>query len=488
MSRRPTAAVALALLLVLAGCSLGFQPGERTETQTETETEEPPGPPADGHLGYYDGYWYNQSLDVDETDGLNESEQEAVFARAMARVQLLRGLEFRSDVEIELITREQFREEYGDVAGPPPADGVRTLDNAQHEALFLVSADEDVVDVRQANRGDLVLGFYQPGEGTITVVSEQDPPSLPNERTVAHELVHALQDQRFNLSAMQRGGTLDAVNARNGLVEGSAGLVEYEYRRNCETGEWQCIGVRDGAERAAPQEGFHFGVYFVGFFPYAEGPTFVEHHRDRGGWEAVDAMYDDPPSASAEIVYPPTYGTDAYGSATVEDRNADEWERVRSERGDHATVGLSGLASMFAYTAYAEGGEGPSVVDAGAFENLDEDGRLDRKRPFRYDLPQATGWEADRLHAYRNGDGETAVVWNVTFDDEANATEFRDGYAQVVEFWGGQTRDGDGEGAVWTLEGEEFDGAVWVDRDGASVTVVKAPSVEDLGDVYGPAG
>ena len=471
------AAVALAAMLLLAGCNVGFAPGG-----TEAEPTERPNA---GELGQYNGYWYNQSLDVDASDGLDEAEQEAVFSRAMARVQLLRGLEFEQDVEIELVTRETFREEYGDVATPDPSEDVRALDNAQHEALFLVPGDRDVVEVRQGNRGDLVLGFYQPSTGGITLVSENDPPTLPNERTLAHELVHALQDQRFGLGSIE-GRTLDQVNARSGLIEGTAGVVEQEYERNCETGRWDCAGVGTEADRAAPQEGFHYGVYFVDFFPYAEGPTFVDHHRDRGGWEAVDAMYDDLPNASAEVIYPPTYDTDAYGPAALEDRSDADWTRIEAEAGSHATVGQAGLASMFAYTAYTDNGTGRAVVDVDDFENVGDDGRLDDRRPFTYDITYAEGWYGDRLHAYRNAD-ETAFVWNVTFRDEANATEFVDGYEQVLEYWGGETAGTRGDGTVWRLAGGEFDGAVWVARDGTGVTVVKAPDAADLGDVYAPA-
>ena len=471
------AAIALAALLLLAGCNVGFAPGESDAEPTE-------GPNA-GELGQYNGYQYNQTLVVDAADGLNETEQEAVFSRAMARVQVLRGLEFEEDVEIELVTRETFREQYGNVTTADPAADARAIDNAQHEALFLVPGDRDVVEVRRGNRGDLVLGFYQPSTGNITLVSENDPATIPNERTLAHELVHALQDQRFDLAAAN-GGTLDQVNARSGLIEGSAGVVEREYERNCESGEWQCAGVGADGDRAAPQPGFHFGVYFVDFFPYAEGPTFVEHHRDRGGWDAIDAMYDDLPNASAEVIHPATYDTDAYGPATLADRSGAGWERVESDRGSHATVGQAGLAAMFAYTAYDDGGTGSGVVDIEDFENVGDDGRLDDRRPFTYDISYAEGWYGDRLHAYRDG-GEISFVWNVTFRDEANATEFVDGYEQVLEYWGGEAGETRNGGTVWTLSGDEFDGAVWIERDGNSVTVVKAPAPDELGDVHWPA-
>jgi hypothetical protein len=472
MTRRPAAALTLAVVFALAGCTVGYQPGGGAAGGAPTD---------DVSLGYYDGYRYNETLGIDAEDGLSADETEAVVSRAMARVQLLRGLRFEEDVDVEIVGRETFREEYGDVWGDPTADQ-RRLDNAQYEALFLVGPDEDVVDVRRNNRGGVVLGFYQPGEGRLVVVSRNDPATLDDELTLAHELVHALQHQHFGLSF--DGSTLDSLNARNGLIEGDATVVEQAYEHNCETGAWECVGV-DTASGGLPED-FHWGVYFLGYFPYAEGPSFVEHYRERGGWDAVDRIHGDRPTASAEIIHPETYRRDVYGNATIEDRNGPAWDRVRIEGGaDAATVGEAGLATMFAYTAYA--GDSPGVVDRDAFRNEGPDG-LDPDRPYTYDIEYAEGWYADRLHAYERG-GETAYVWNVTFVDRANATTFTEGYGAVAAHWSGDRRARE-DGTVWTFDGDEsrFRGAVWIERDGNAVTIVKAPNGSALGEVYAPAG
>ncbi len=465
METRPVAAVALVAVLVLAGCSAGYQP-----TPSEPAT---PGDSGDG------------GLDVDAADGLTDAELEAVVDRAMARVETLRGLEFQEDVEVDLVTREEYREEYAGITVANGSDAERTVDNVQHEALFLVGPDEDVREVRRDNRGDNVLGFYRPGAGDIVLVSESEPATLGDELTLAHELDHALQDQHFDLSTVGNRSTLDGTNARNGLVEGDALVVQRAYERRCTSGEWDCVGTTGGSGGGAVGEDFHFGVYYVGFFPYAEGPSFVRYHRERGGWEAVDAMYDDPPATTAAVVEPGTYGTDAYGEATLSDRSDRAWERVTvGGEPAGATVGQAGLASMFAYTVQDDYAPNRSVIERSAFVNL-EGGRLDPERPFTYDVRYASGWYADRLHAYERGD-ETAYVWNVTFRDRANASEFQRGHERVLDHWGGQRRTVGGE-TVWTFDDGPFDGAVWVRRDGASLTVVKAPTVDDLAAVYEPA-
>ena len=197
-------------------------------------------------------------------------------------------------------------------------------------------------------------------------------------------------------------------------------------------------------------------------------------------------MYDRPPETSAELVHPPTYDGGRYGNATLTDRSDRDWERVTVRNGTaHASIGEAGLASMFAYTLRDRHRPNRAVVDREAFHNR-EDGRLDPRRPFTYDLAAAEGWDADRLHAYA-GDGGTAYVWNVTFVDRANATEFRDGYGRLLAYWGADRRSVD-DGTVWTFDGSStFRGAIWVRRNGASLTVVKAPSAAELDDVYAPA-
>ncbi len=490
MESRPAAALALVAVLVLAGCTAGFQPAPAAP-----EPSEPPAEPG-AHLGYYDGYWHNDTFDVDAENGLTDAQTEAVVARAMARVQLLRGLRFEEDFEVDLVTRARFREEYGGVTAPNSDGPRRTLDNAQFEAMLLVGPDRDVVEVRRDNRGANVLGFYRPGAGDIVLVSDAVPATLEDEYTLAHELAHALQDQRFGLDSLE-ATTLDGRNARNGLVEGDALVVQQAYQDRCESGRWQCVGT-GGSTGGGPGVGedFHYGVYYAGFVPYAEGPSFVRYHRDRGGWADVDAMYGRPPRTSAELIHPATYGSDRYGTATLSDRSDREWRRVTVENGSsYATVGQGGLASMFAYTLRDRYRPNRSVIEREAFLNF-EDGRLDPRRPFTYDVAYAAGWYGDRLYAYR-GDGGTAYVWNVTFVDRANASEFRRGHAELLEYWGaervGDRRDrggratGDG-GVVWTFDGSgRFDGAVRVRRDGASLTVVKAPTTAALDDVYAPA-
>ncbi|MGB9930906.1 Hvo_1808 family surface protein [Haloarcula amylolytica] len=481
--RRPFALVVLcAVVLLLAGCQA---PSASPETETggdDLTPSEPatdyrsnssaPAAPETDRLGYENGYWYNESLSVTTEDGLNETEREAVIARTMARVERIRGLEFEETVTVSVVSRAEYRNSTGGETG----DSLRRFDNVKFEALFFVGEDRDSIAVQSSNRGESVLGYYSSQRGEIVIVSDSETPTI-SRGTLAHELVHALQDQHFGLESDAR--TRDQVQGRNGLVEGDAVAVTQTYTDRC-GGEWRCI------DRPAQSSGGggdrHFGINFMQYFPYSDGPGLVGTLRERGGWSAVNDAYDDYPDGAAEVTYPERYPEWEPESVSLADRSSNDWERVRPstdrDRPDYAVVGPSAIAGSMAYTIADDYNES-SVVQTRDVINY-EDGSLDSDDPYNYDLPATDGWTGGRMHVYGDGD-ETAYVWRTTWASEADAREFADAWAAVIAHWGG-TRTTEGH---WVIEEDSpYTDAVSVRVDGDTVTVVNAPTVDELDEVH----
>jgi hypothetical protein len=511
---RTLPALALALALVLAGCSAGFQgtpAPEATPQPTGTDapeaTPEPSTPastptsapgtespasssfdfadPSEDVLGWEAGYWYNESLAITPEDGLNATELNATVARAIARVEVVREAEFARQVPVTVIDRETYRTNF--TGGADYTAAFRAFDNTKFEALFLIGEDRDALAVQNANRGSSVLGFYSPTRDEIVIVADSATPTLSTEFTLAHELVHALQDQNFNLTDY-RAPTRDAYNGQNGLIEGEANLVEDRYRQRCET-EWDCLNVSTNSSGGGGD--LHLGVYFVNFFPYSDGPGFVESQYRQGGWAAVDDLYADVPASAEQVIYPERYGTDPPRNVSLADTNSGGWERVRPEpprpgslRPAYATVGQSALSSMFAYTLYDDYNRS-RVVEPREWLNVDDDGDVNSSDPLNYDLPVTNGWDGDRLHVYTNpeaGPNETAYVWRIVWDSPAEAEEFAAGYRQLLAHWGGERVSGSPN--HWRIDSGPFADAFYLEVDGDTVTVVNAPSRGDLDEVY----
>jgi len=458
-----------------AGAEDGAANSADGDAETPVAGEARPDPESD-RPGWENGYWYDDPLPVDASDGLNGSERGAVVARAMARVEVIRDREFEQPVNVTVVNTTQIGEELGN---RKPSDALRAFDNAKFAALFLIGTDEDSIETQSANRNNTVAGFYSPGRDAIVLVSDSPRPQLDSERTLAHELVHALQDQQFDLSLSETPRTRDAYNARNGLIEGDARAVEREYMGRC--GEtWSCLAGESAASGGTGS--IHVGVYFLSFFPYTEGPTFVESLRDGGNWSAVDAAFADPPRSSAEVIFPETYGSFERADVEIRDRTAGGWERVRpEERPDYDVLGPSAMATMFAYTLYDDYDRN-SVVEAEDFVNP-EGGTTDTVA-FDYGLEPVRGWRGDRLHVYERGT-ETGYVWRLVWESPAEAEQFADAYRALVTHWGGEAVGED----VYVVGPESpFTGAVALDVEGDTVTIVGAPDREALGDVRRGAG
>jgi len=453
--RRWTAALTLAALFLLAGCSTGYQgsttaePGGPGATPSATETATP----GSDRLGREAGYDANATRAVDATDGLNGSEREAVVARAMARVELIRGLEFEERVSVEVVTRAEYRER-----GVFESDGTDPVAEQSYEALFLVGEDRSTNEVLGNLTGSGVVGYYSPGEGAIVLVSDSPTPQV-SRGTLAHELTHALQDQQLDVSYPV--DTRDQRLASQGLVEGDAVTVERAYQSRCGV-NWTCIDRPTGSGVPAGPIARNPGVYLTLIQPYLEGPEFVTALRNRSGgdWAAVNDAFDRVPESTEQTIHPDAYPENGPTNLSVPDRSTDAWERVGND-----TLGEAQVHVMFWKQRFV-----PRPDDA---IRTDYDHRL------------SAGWGNDRLVAYRNVEtNESAYVWRLVWDSPAEAAEFHEGYSRMLRL----RLDGErvrGAQGVYEIADGPFADAFRVRLDGDTVTVVNAPSVESLPAVGG---
>ncbi|MBX0295619.1 Hvo_1808 family surface protein [Haloarcula nitratireducens] len=500
--RRQSAVLVCAAALLLAGCQ-GFGASETgtdaEQTQTpdavftlelENETSEAesggtngdsagseraPSDPERDRLGWERGYWHNETLGLTTEDGLNESERRAVVARSMARVEFVRGLEFEERVPVDVVSREAFRSNRSQRDGP--GEALTRFDNAKFEALFLIGEDRDSIAVQESTLGSSVLGYYSPAENRIVVVSDSPTPTI-DEATLAHELVHAVQDQQFGLGGGD-AATRDALQGRNGLVEGDAGATEARYTARCGQ-QWECLESESGSGSGGDR---HFGLSYLLYFPYSDGPGLVDNLYERGGWAAVDDAYDEKPQGAREVINPREYPEWEPREVPLEDRSSDEWERVRPstdrDRPDYAVVGPSAIAASLAYTLTDDYNES-AVVDPRTVFNYEENGSIDGSDPYNYALRSAEQWDGGRMYVYADGSA-SAYVWRTAWEDEAAARTFAESWAAVIRHWGG-TRTADGN---WVIaEDSPFTDAVAVHVEGGTVTVVNAPSEAQLQEVY----
>jgi len=482
-----TAATAMAGDVSTPAASESLTAADVAETGTnETISNEthPPDPEADV-LGWENGYWYNETIDVTPEDGLNESELDAVVARSMARVEQVRQFEFEETVPVEVISREEHIEQTINQS-TNTTTAQRLHQNVKYEALFMVNESANAIRNQKQNRA-AYRGYYNPAAGEIKIISGNTTTPKMDEIVLSQELFHALQDQRFNLSAVSNSTTLEKRSATNGIVEGDANYVDYRYQERCEN-EWNgtCI-MPEGPESGSNADvDLHIGLYQITLQPYGDGPEFVRDIHQSEGWDAVNAVYENPPASTEQTIHPEKYGEDEPSPVPIEDTSDDRWRPLDINASiNYAVFGEAGLFVALWYPGY-ESQLSTQIIPYRDHVNIGADGVLDEFDPYGYDHTYTAGWDGDKLVPYVTDESaetnETGYVYKTVWDSPDDAEEFQNGYEQLLAFHGAESVDGY-ENVYRIPNGEEFDDAISLNRTGDTFTIVNAPSVEELSAV-----
>lgn len=190
------------------------------------------------------------------------------------------------------------------------------------QLLGLLADDASLRETLARATASEVGGYYVPRTDTLALVRGAGLDGLLGEVALAHELVHALEDQRFGIEPGGGGLWRDRDTARNGLTEGSATLAMVDYIAKAQGAELPA-GLRERAleqlgELAIPAGGgLPRYVRESLVFPYAAGATLVNRIQGDGGWEAVDAAYGGRPVLSSEQLMHPEKYENAEAPVTV---------------------------------------------------------------------------------------------------------------------------------------------------------------------------
>ena len=300
-----------------------------------------------------------------------------------------------------------------------------------YRAFDFIPAGTDLESLLIEFYSDQIAGFYDPEIKEMNVIlfnGEQVGDELPLLETIiyAHEFVHMLQDQHFDLvQFLEVDATVepDRALAQLALIEGDATVVMNEYT----------IVVVDDNPIAALAELLTSGVDPSAFFlpeglpeiledeltfPYFLGQEFVAELIQSGGWEQVNRAFTNPPVSTEQIYHPERY---LAGELPIEvfltDRSdllGEDWLLAHDR-----TLGEFYLRQYLA-----------TQFDSRETINL-----------------AATGWGGDRYHIYHNPTTDD-IIWtlHLVWDTPQDASEFLSAY---VEF-GDSRFESEQNGNCWS--------------------------------------
>lgn len=234
-----------------------------------------------------------------------EAEVETAVAEISEFVARERGLEFVEPVTVELAGEGEFQDRL-------LADFDEDAEDLRHtevflEGLGLVEPDVDLVEAMRSLLGGGVVGFYDPETAELVVRGAALTPYVRT--TIAHELVHALDDQHHDLDRPEYDDADDEIAfGFSALVEGNARRVETAYLGSLSA---------DEQEQATEEEVALGGDIDIGSVPlvlvdligapYSLGEPLVDGLVADGGEAALVAAYADPPRTSEQVLDPARY-------------------------------------------------------------------------------------------------------------------------------------------------------------------------------------
>jgi hypothetical protein len=265
------------------------------------------------------------------------------IARIKRRVERLRRLRFRRPLDVTFATPAQAQRLLSAATARDYSRQQQLIDEEELKLLGLLPPSIDLTKALTAVDREEVLGFYDDRSKRLVVIRGEGASRPLLEVTLAHELVHALEDQHFGLRA-SRGLNDDASLARDALHEGTATVVmgEYASRYLDLGGLLGVLGSLSGTSAKLPK--------FVEdslLFPYDAGERFVLRIQ-RAGWRAVDrALRSRPPESTEQVLHPQKYRAREQpfdiGSSDLAKSLGAGWQRV-----DSASVGEFDLHELFA--------------------------------------------------------------------------------------------------------------------------------------------
>lgn len=330
--------------------------------------------------------------DVEPTQQINAQLVNEKALDLIPRVEAIVGLEFKSEPGIEIRTRDQVRayliDRLNSQIPPEELDGIT-------RAYRLFGLIPDTLDLRSfivSLYTEQVAGYYDPDSTTLYVVSDSDPIELT--LVLAHELVHALQDQYIPVdSLLSLSRENDRRIAAQAVLEGQATLVsigvmlpEQDMSRVPEFWTQFRDMVRQQQEAMPVLASAPNVLKETMIFPYLAGADFVR-------WFMLEYPDSQPfgiamPTSSEQILHPERY------------RSGDAPIRLRVESEENALY--SNVLGEFEIRVL--------------FQELAGDEDIARRA--------AAGWGGDRFAVFADGDADALVWWSV-WDNEMSARRFR---------------------------------------------------------------
>jgi hypothetical protein len=411
----------LLLLLLLLAAVLVAAPPLRAQDETPvTPAESSDAPPSDDAAEETAGPAEEQPA----AEEPGEPEILAAVDELAREVEEARGLKFKRPFARKLISPEDVRDhmlaQIEEEFPPGKMDRITAL----MARMGYMPEGLDLLETFGSLLKAGVAGMYDPQTQTLYVV---EGASIQGAKPVIyHELVHALEDQYFQLDERKEALTEqgDAMAAYQAVVEGSASWLQNRYQ--AKHPELMSAMMADQMSKMQEQMRMLMEVpaaltAAIGLYPYGNAPRFVE--AVAGDPSGIEKLYRETPVSTEQVLHREKYRVDypyRVRLGDVSDVLPEGWTADLPDTVGELQTGLllneflGGANNMFKLVRVAN-------LPTNSVE-------------FRDSVKVAAeGWDGDRMTGWFGPDGQCALLWASRWDTERDAREFAAAYRAGLE-------------------------------------------------------
>ncbi len=326
----------------------------------------------------------------------NEQREESARAAIEKNISALRELPFLKPVEYKRIPKSELRAYIlSKLRIQYSSDEFKNYEIAL-KRIGLIPRTTDLMQAITSLLSEQVAAFYDQDTHELYTFPEFNLGNNMERMILAHELVHALQDQNFTLQKLplRTKDNDDAALAAAALVEGDATYQMGVYlRENYNAEQWlgdlQMLFTQPMDQMQAAPAYLRSSL----LFPYQDGQIFISDLHANGGNAAIDAAFKDPPESSKQILHPEKYMAvprDRPQPVVFTFKPEPSWKKLHEN-----VVGELGIRALF------------------------ED-QLGVEKAQRV----AAGWGGDRYVLYEITRDRWVLVWQTVWDAPKDAREF----------------------------------------------------------------
>lgn len=330
----------------------------------------------------------------------------ATVERVLAKLERLTGVSRKRPVAARTMSRAEIETLVLRKLGADYTEAEIREETLILETLGLVPAGTDLKRLVADLYTEQLGGYYDPDSGAYVMADWIEP--VLQEAVMAHELVHALQDQYGGIGALQARVRHDddAALALMGLLEGTATIAMLAYMTDTPVEQVAAIpGIAAMMRTAARQSQGQAAVFARApaflqaamLFPYLEGTDFACRLMETRTFAQTLRLVEHPPATTEQILRPEMYLATPPECGRLLALDESFWHEMGRP------TGLPRHWGQFQLAEFLKRGL-PDADAAGA----------------------ARGWGGDVLVLVERSDGRPPLVlWLIAWDAPADADRFQ---------------------------------------------------------------